>query len=118
MAIVSSHTLNAVDGTHAAGIVVTLTRLSADGSRTILFQTETDAGGRVAEQVPDNLVEPADDYELTFAIGRYFAPICGDHDHRPVVSVVVLRFAMPRADSKYHLPIIVSPHGYSVWWSN
>jgi 5-hydroxyisourate hydrolase len=31
---------------------------------------------------------------------------------------IVLRFAMPDPASRYHMPVILSPHGYSVWWSS
>ena len=47
MATLSTHTLNSVDGTHAGGISVTLTRIDADGRRTELFRQATDEGGRL-----------------------------------------------------------------------
>ena len=51
MATLTTHTLNSVDGTHADGIPVSLFRLEADGSRTELFKSATDDGGRLSQEV-------------------------------------------------------------------
>ena len=31
--------------------------------------------------------------------------------------VVVFRLRLSDPDARYHVPLIASPHGYSVWWS-
>ncbi|MEE9335709.1 MAG: hydroxyisourate hydrolase [Granulosicoccaceae bacterium] len=64
--IISSHTLNGNDGTHAAGVAVTLANLR---TRETLFYTATDETGRLAEAVePPGL--PTDTYELTLQTGQ------------------------------------------------
>ena len=34
-----------------------------------------------------------------------------------IVSEIVVRFNMENPNKKYHIPIIISPNGYSIWWS-
>ena len=112
MATVSSHALNGVDGSHAGGIAVRLVELST--GRTV-FDTSTDGGGRLAEEVaaPD----PAARYELVFQAGAYWqGRVPGNHGAR-IMDEIVIRFAMPDPDGRYHIPLILSPHGYSLWSS-
>ena len=51
MALITSHILNSVNGTHAANIAVELIRICQSGQRETLLQTSTDEGGRVSENV-------------------------------------------------------------------
>ena len=48
MAVVTSHTLNGTDGTHAGGIAVTMANC-ATGE--VLFATEMDPGGRLSQEI-------------------------------------------------------------------
>ena len=34
-----------------------------------------------------------------------------------IVSEVTVKFKMEDPVKKYHLPLIISPNGYSIWWS-
>lgn len=108
MATVSSHILNAVDGTHAAGVAVRLINL---GTGETLFDTVTDAGGRLKEVV--SRIDRDAGYELTFDVGAYWVA----RGVAPRMREIVLRFGMPDDDGTYHSPIIASPNGYSVWAS-
>jgi len=111
MAIISSHTLNGNDGTHAAGVAVTLTDLR---NQKILFSTATDDAGRLSQSIElDSL--PTDTYELTFRTGDYWR----NHgvSHTQIIEEIVLRLKMPDVKARYHLPIIFSPNSYSTWAS-
>ncbi len=118
MAIVSSHTLNSVDGTHAGGIAVTLTRISKDGSRTELLSLATDDGGRFSEEIDPNRIEVDANYEIILQTGLYFdarsLPVSG----RKFLREVVVRFEMPDPTARYHLPFMLAPYSYSVWFSS
>lgn len=115
MATVSSHTLNGVDGTHAGGIVVTLTCL---GTGETLFSTETDPGGRLIQEIDPGRIDPEAVYEMVFATGPYWAGWEIPRNGPQIMTEIVLRFTMPDPSSRYHLPVILSPNGYSVWWSS
>ncbi len=112
MATVSSHALNSVDGSHAGGIGVRLLNLTTGD---IVFDTKTDHGGRLTQEVaaPD----PAARYELIFQTDAYWhSRMAGGGDTR-IIDEVAVRFTMPRPDGRYHMPVILSPHGCSLWSS-
>jgi 5-hydroxyisourate hydrolase len=112
MAVVSSHTLNAVDGSHAGGIAVRLVNL--DSGETV-FDTAMDDGGRLAQDVANP--DPTARYEMVFQTGAFWnARVDQTHGTR-IMDEVVVRFTMPKPDGRYHLPLILSPHGYSLWSS-
>jgi 5-hydroxyisourate hydrolase len=116
MAVLSSHTLNSVDGTHAGGIRIEVIRIDPAGARTRLLDTATDEGGRFQETIADP--DPASRYEMVLHTGLYFAGrgilAAGLH----ILDEVVIRFAMPDPDARYHIPLMLAPNSYSVWWSN
>ena len=118
MAIVSSHTLNGVDGTHAAGIAVTLTRVSPDGSRKVLFKTATEAGGRFMEEIEPSEVHSDAAYELVLQTSDYFSSFELPRPGMQVLKNVVVQFDMPDPDARYHMPFMLSPNSYSVWISS
>ena len=70
MAIVSTHTLNSVDGTHAGGIAVQLFRLDDGAWRTTVFETATDEGGRLSETIAagDVDTDPDGSYHIPFIL--------------------------------------------------
>jgi 5-hydroxyisourate hydrolase len=118
MALITSHTLNSVDGTHAGNIGVALIRIYQSGERETLLNTSTDDGGRFSENISLSVEECDARYELVFQIGEYFEsqnlPIPG----MKVMQEIVIRFAMPDPYGKYHMPLMLSPNSYSVWFSS
>ncbi|MDE0309505.1 MAG: hydroxyisourate hydrolase [Acidiferrobacterales bacterium] len=112
MAVVSSHTLNGVDGSHAGGIPIRLVNLD---SGQIIFDTRMDDSGRLKQKI--GVPDPKARYELVFLTGVYWegrsAGTCGAR----IVDEIVVRFTMPDPDGYYHIPLILSPHGYSLWSS-
>ena len=116
MATVSTHTLSGLDGSHAGHIGVVLYRLNGE-VRHEVFASETDAGGRLVETIEPGNVDQTATYELVFATGNYWANHPAPRDGAQIMKEVVLRFEMPDPEARYHLPVILSPNGYSVWWS-
>lgn len=110
MAVLSSHTLNGTDGSHAGGIPVTLTNLT---SGRVLMRAEMDAGGRLSREIAPEKIDTQAQYELLFDMTGYWAA------RGMVASVgqIALRFAMTDAAGAYHLPVIVNPNSYSMWSS-
>jgi len=37
---------------------------------------------------------------------------------KKIVSEITVKFKMLDPNKKYHIPIIISPNGYSIWWSD
>ena len=113
MASVSSHILDSVRGTHAAGIRCVLWRIDGD-KRTVVFEVDADHEGRIAEEVVLEAGSPNTAFELVLRAADYFAG--RGIEARGCVREVVLRFVM-RDDRRYHLPVMLSPNSYSTWWS-
>ena len=117
MATISSHTLDSVDGSHAGGIKVELLRLDSSGTRTRLFVSQTDPGGRLVEEVAVTSEHLGARFEIVFSTGAYFADHpCATFSER-ILEEVVVRFRIPAIEAKIHIPLMLSPNSYSVWWS-
>jgi 5-hydroxyisourate hydrolase len=109
MAVLTSHTLNGTDGSHANNIKVKLIEI---GEETI-FETEMDSGGRLKQEIDPGNINPLSIYELTFETGQYWL----ERGYEQIMDQVVLRFRMPDPEGTYHMPIIINPNSYSAWWS-
>lgn len=114
MATVSSHILDSVSGNHAAGLRSQLFRLAGESGRQLLFDVETDAEGRIAENIALGDTAGAE-FELVLHARDYFAAR-GQGGDSPLARVVI-RFVMQDDNRRYHLPVMLAPHSYSAWWS-
>ena len=112
MATVSSHILNAVDGSHADGISARLTDMSTG---MLVAEGETENGGRLALVADLSQADPANRYQLTFHTWDYWA--ARGSEGPDLIEDITLLFTMPDPIARYHMPIILSPHGYSTWKS-
>ncbi len=104
----STHVLDTMRGTPAAGLEVTLSRRKADGDWSEIAQAVTDADGRVrnfSEQTLD-----AGDYSLCFATQQYFER-SGLSAFYPEVTVV---FTI-EDPGHLHVPLLLSPYGYTTY---
>lgn len=111
MAIISSHALDAVRGHHAAGLKVRLQRLDP-GAPVTLFDTATDDGGRLVQQIDIDPRHRDAQYELSFGVGEFVASYSAGVP--PLLQATVLRFAMPDAAARYHFPLSITPASCSV----
>ena len=110
MATLSSHLLNSVDGTHACGVKVIINQINSSGEKVIFFESETDNGGRILKDFDLSKNDCNCDYEMVCKTADYFS-------EKKIVSEIIIKFRMEDPKKKYHLPIIISPNGYSIWWS-
>ena len=110
MATLSSHLLNSVDGTHACGVKVIINQINSSGEKVIFFESETDNGGRILKDFDLSKDDCNCDYEMVCKTADYFSK-------KKIVSEITIKFRMEDPKKKYHLPINISPNGYSIWWS-
>lgn len=111
MAQVSSHILDSVSGKSAAGIRCQLFRIVGDAARLAVFDVFADAEGRINETVVIDESSIGGEFELMMHAADYF----GTRD--AVLPCVVIRLVINDANRRYHLPVMLSPHSYSTWWS-
>jgi len=116
MVTISSHVLDSVVGDHAKYIRIECIKISADGGRTGLFNTIADKQGRISETISVSEDEGAK-YELVFHSAEYFANQPDNRESAQMMPEIVVRFFIPNSDEKVHIPVMLSPHSYSIWWS-
>jgi 5-hydroxyisourate hydrolase len=112
MSTISTHVLDTALGRPAAGIGVTLERLDDAGAAVTLGSGATDSDGRLRDLVPSGhslVVEGT--YRLRFAVDDYFARTGRDAFY-PEVSI---SFRVGPTDEHYHVPVLLSPFGYSTY---
>ncbi len=100
----STHVLDAVSGTPAVGVAVTLT----DSASNVLTAAVTDGDGRVKDLA--DFLSPGT-YRLAFDTAGYFA-VVGVPAFYPEV-VIALEVTDPAAH--YHVPLLLSPYAYSTY---
>ena len=116
MATVSSHILDSVSGNHATGIRCQLFRLSKEFDRLLVFDVKADNEGRISESVEIEKANRDAKFELVIHNAAYFSMQSIDDDS--MVETIVIRFAMTDSHKSYHMPVMLSPHSYSTWWSS
>ncbi|MDN4597205.1 hydroxyisourate hydrolase [Leifsonia virtsii] len=102
---VTTHVLDTAAGRPAAGVPVHLDSWTGAGWQR-LASGVTDTDGRIAELGPVDL--DAGRYRLTFATAAYLGPDA----FFPEILVV---FAIADPDAHYHVPLLLSPFGYSTY---
>jgi len=107
---ISTHVLDTSAGRPAAGVAVHLQRL--DGDRWIdVARGTTDADGRVAALLPAGAHAPAGTFRLTFGVAEYFAARGQDTFY----TTAAIEFVVRDAAQHYHVPLLLSPFGYSTY---
>lgn len=109
----TTHVLDTARGSPAAGIPV---QLSATGpAARLLCQTVTNQDGRCNAPLLHGTDFAPGGYELLFRVGAYFAAHVPNLPHPPFLDEIVLRFNVTDAGAHYHVPLLVSPYGYSTY---
>jgi 5-hydroxyisourate hydrolase len=114
MGRLTTHVLDTANGRPGAGIAIALFRI--DGTaRTLLGRRSTNADGRCDAPLLEGAAFHAGEYELEFAVGDYYAAQGLALPRPRFLDVVVLRFGVAEAGAHYHVPLLVSPYGYSTY---
>ena len=112
MSTISTHVLYTALGRPAAGVGITLERLDDAGAPILLGTGATDDDGRLRDLLPAGhalVVEGV--YRLRFAVDEYFTRT-GRAAFYPEVAVT---FRVGTLDEHYHVPVLLSPFGYSTY---
>ncbi|MBM3464912.1 MAG: hydroxyisourate hydrolase [Armatimonadetes bacterium] len=105
MSGITTHVLDTSRGRPAAGVGITLERQSSDGFRKI-SERATNSDGRVPDLMPEPL--EAGLYRLTFETGKYY-------DGAGFYPEVRIMFEIKDPTQHYHVPLLLSPFGYSTY---
>ncbi|MEP5761381.1 MAG: hydroxyisourate hydrolase [Litoreibacter sp.] len=102
----TTHVLDTSKGIPAAGLEVVLYRVSGNSHRKITSMTTNDDGRTDSPILPEDRFKVGE-YELIFKCGDYL-------DDTSFLQDVPLRFTMSE-DTHYHVPLLLSPFGYSTY---
>jgi 5-hydroxyisourate hydrolase len=114
VARLSTHVLDTSRGQAAAGLKVELHRIEG-GARVHCLTVRTNADGRTGEPLLSGERIPTGSYEITFAAGEYFRGIGMALPDPPFLDEIVVRFGIADSAANYHVPLLLSPYGYSTY---
>jgi 5-hydroxyisourate hydrolase len=110
MSGITSHVLDTARGRPAEGLFVTLESRAGRGWRT-LGRGNTDDDGRLRDLLPPGYVLTEGAYRLTFDTASYFDA----QSTQGFYSEVSITFVVRDAEAHYHVPLLLSPYGYTTY---
>jgi len=113
MGFLTTHVLDTASGKPGAGILVELYRLG--DQRVLLATVRTNGDGRCEQPLLTEDAFQAGEYELVFHAGDYFSARGESLPSPPFLDQVVIRFGIASPDQHYHVPLLISPFGYSTY---
>jgi 5-hydroxyisourate hydrolase len=108
----TTHVLDTAHGCPGAGIVV---RLYADDGAVPLVETRTNPDGRCDAPLLEGAALKRGRYVLAFEAGAYFRAQGVKLAEPPFLDVVRIAFGVADEGAHYHVPLLVSPYGYSTY---
>lgn len=112
MGHLTTHVLDIANGCPGSAIRIDLFRV---GQHDATCSTATNAQGRCDAPLLEGAAFTAGEYELVFHAGEYFnSKDQPDGDNR-FLDRVVIRFGVNDPDQHYHVPLLLSPFGYSTY---
>jgi len=111
MSAITTHVLDTSLGRPAAGMLVRLERCQEGMPPDVVGRGTTDIEGRVRNLMAAGAGLSIGSYRVVFDTGTYFAET-GTHGFFPEVAVM---FEVRDASQHYHVPLLLSPFGYSTY---
>jgi 5-hydroxyisourate hydrolase len=110
MSAITTHVLDTARGEPAEGVPATLSIETASGWQ-LVGKGTTNADGRITDLVPNDFDFVLGVYRLAFNTGKYFAA----RKTQSFYPKVVVVFQIDDPSQHYHVPLLLSPFGYSTY---
>ncbi|MCB1972149.1 MAG: hydroxyisourate hydrolase [Geminicoccaceae bacterium] len=110
----TTHILDTARGCPASGMHVDLFRIEG-AERSHITSVVTNHDGRLDKPLLDGASMARGTYELVFHVGHYLKICDVDLTDPPFLDDVPLRFGIADPDRHYHVPLLVSPYGYTTY---
>jgi 5-hydroxyisourate hydrolase len=108
----TTHVLDTANGCPGAGIAV---RLYAEDGAAPVAQSRTNADGRCDAPLLEGAALKAGRYTLEFEAGAYFRGRGAKLADPAFLDVVRIAFGIADANAHTHVPLLISPFGYSTY---
>ena len=110
MSAITTHILDISSGVPARGVAVILER-QTEMNWEIIGQSKTDDDGRARDLLAPDEEFSAGNYRLTFDVESYFQT----RQIEGFYAQVTIAFVVRDAAQHYHVPLLLSPFGYSTY---
>lgn len=114
MARLSTHVLDTARGRAAAGVTIELHAVS-DRERRLVTTVVTNSDGRTDRPLLSGEQIETGVFELSFHAGDYWRRTDAALTDPPFLDVIVVRVGIADASGDYHVPLLLSPYGYSTY---
>jgi 5-hydroxyisourate hydrolase len=108
---ISTHVLDTAQGKPARDVPVRLERQESPGEWSLVASSRTDGDGRCPQLLPENETLRAGTYRLAFDTASYYLA----HKIQGLYPVVEITFQVRDGESHFHIPLLLSPHGYTTY---
>jgi len=113
MGRITTHVLDTAKGHPAAGILIELFRVSAPEQ--LIASATTNADGRCGAPLLEGDALTAGEYQLVFHAGEYLNTAAVSDAEPRFLNQIVIRFGVSNTEQHYHVPLLLSPFGYSTY---
>ncbi len=115
MAGLTTHVLDLAHGNPAEGVNILLFMETDEGSSQEVKRTVTNADGRCDQPLLDADAIKSGRYRLDFHVAAYFRRLGVDLPDPPFLDIVSIAFGIADTSVHYHVPLLISPYGYSTY---
>ncbi|MEX0644370.1 MAG: hydroxyisourate hydrolase [Parvularculaceae bacterium] len=115
MAGLTTHVLDLAHGRPAAGVAITLYARDRDGVLSPIAKARTNDDGRCPNPLLDQEGMKPGRYQLDFHVGDYYRALGVKLNEPAFLDIVPIVFGIADAASHYHVPLLISPYGYSTY---
>ena len=110
----TTHVLDTARGVPASGINIELFEVN-DGQHTKIGSATTNNDGRTDTPILEQEHFGVGQYELVFHVGDYLRGSTPHLEAPLFLDLIPIRFGINDATSHYHVPLLLSPFGYSTY---
>ncbi|WP_040206077.1 hydroxyisourate hydrolase [Neobacillus jeddahensis] len=109
----TTHVLDLSMGRPASGVLVELWQVESEPQ--FVKDSYTNKDGRLTEPLLEGDSLKQGIYEIRFHVGDYFRKLGTIHSEPAFLDCVPVRFGVSERESHYHIPLLISPGGYSTY---
>lgn len=110
----TTHVLDTARGVPAAGLRIALYKVSGNAHRKIA-EMVTNGDGRTDSPILPKAAFATGTYELVFFAGEYLDRTGAAPESPRFLDEVPIRFGISDGEAHYHVPLLLSPFGYSTY---
>ncbi|MGX6444895.1 hydroxyisourate hydrolase [Neobacillus sp. K501] len=112
---ITTHVLDLSIGQPASGIAVELWQVEKENCFEFLQKSYTNEDGRLPLPLIEGSSMKKGIYEIRFYVGGYYRNRGGKLESPSFLDCVPIRFGISEPRSHYHVPLLISPGGYSTY---